>query len=172
MWNIPNLMSIVRLILAPVAAFLIYYDYQGYAIFALVIAGSFDILDGIIARKYNLVTEFGKLIDPLADKAMYALVLIAMVLTDQIVVWYVLLFILRDVLILIGTLSFSSKVHEIPQADKFGKLSIFINAMSIFLIICGVKEINGIFLLIPLILLYLSTINYILKGMDIIKNQK
>ena len=70
--NIPNKLTIVRVIMVPffVAAFLMdsVSDWAALALF--VIAGLTDTLDGMIARKYNMVTNFGKLMDPLADKLM------------------------------------------------------------------------------------------------------
>jgi cardiolipin synthase len=168
-WTIPNIMSLLRLALAPVIGHFIYHGNLGIAIVIAVFAGLLDIFDGIIARKYNLTSEFGKLIDPLADKVTYAFVLIAMILTEMVPIWYGILFISRDLLILNGSLFFSNKVKELPQADKFGKLSIFVNGMSLLLILCGVKFLNGPIMIVPLLLLYGSTINYFLNGLKKIK---
>jgi cardiolipin synthase len=168
-WTIPNIMSMIRFILAPVIGHLIYHQHLLWAIIIAFIAGMLDILDGIIARRYGMTSEFGKVIDPLADKVTYGFVVISMLLVGMLPLWYVFFFILRDLLLLLGGLIFSKKIDEVPQADKLGKYTIFVNAMSIFLILCGVKELNSIYLILPLTLLYVSTFNYFWKGFKKLK---
>lgn len=170
-WTIPNIMSVIRLFLAPVIAHCIYYDYHTFTIIFALIAGLLDIFDGIIARKYNKVSEFGKIIDPLADKVTYAFVVITMILKNLIPLWYGLLFVSRDLVILSGSIFFSKKVDRIPQADKFGKLAIFLNASLLFIILCGVKINSSYIFIILIIILYLSTFNYFLEGIKKIKNK-
>ena len=71
--NIPNLLSIFRMCLVPVFVVVFFSDSShayAYAAFVYALAGFTDILDGIIARKFNLITKLGKILDPLADKMM------------------------------------------------------------------------------------------------------
>lgn len=171
-WTIPNIMSMIRLALAPVVAHFIYYDQYTLAVIFALIAGLLDIFDGIIARKYEMISEFGKIIDPLADKITYAFVVITMLFKGLLPIWYVILFVARDLIILLGSLIFSKKIDQIPQADQIGKYSIFLNAILIFIILCGVRNIPSLFFVILILLLYLSTANYILKGIKMIKNKK
>lgn len=75
-WNVPNMLTIFRIVLIPVFVLLHHNGLQKAALAAFVIASLTDWLDGRIARKYNLVTDFGKLMDPLADKLMVCTALI------------------------------------------------------------------------------------------------
>ena len=97
-----NLLSLFRLFLAVPLWFLLdnfKYDYVRYITFFICIFGSItDILDGYLARKYNQVTEMGKIIDPLADKAVICLIIIKLYLIGEINSTYFLLIILRDVI--------------------------------------------------------------------------
>ena len=78
-WTIPNLLTMVRMLLIPVFwVLMLGYDLNGWALVVFMLATATDVIDGRIARKYNLITEFGKLFDPLADKMMVLSVLITM----------------------------------------------------------------------------------------------
>ena len=104
--NLPNILSIIRVILVPffIAALLLMQDipYWGRIVPTLIFAlASFtDFLDGKIARKYNLITDFGKFIDPLADKFMVFGALIALLVTDTdiapVLVWVSAIIMLRE----------------------------------------------------------------------------
>ena len=104
-WTLPNKLTVLRMILVPffVAALLI----QNGEIFALrmtalvlfLIASLTDLLDGKIARKYNLVTNFGKFMDPLADKLLVCSALICLVQLGQLPAWIVIIIISREFII-------------------------------------------------------------------------
>ncbi len=66
--TVPNLLSVIRIILVPVFAVLFYKDYLGWAVLALFLSALSDFLDGKIARRFNQVSELGKVLDPVADK--------------------------------------------------------------------------------------------------------
>ena len=78
-FSIPNILSMIRILLVPVFAILYFVkvkDHYLYAALVLLLSGASDVLDGIIARKFNMITAFGKLLDPLADKLTQAVVVI------------------------------------------------------------------------------------------------
>jgi len=78
-WTIPNVLTMVRMLLIPVFwVLMLGYDLNYWAMATFIIASLTDVIDGRVARKYNLITEFGKLFDPLADKMMVLSVLITM----------------------------------------------------------------------------------------------
>ena len=104
--NLPNRLTILRVLLIPVFVFFLladywgkYFDYIALAVF--IIASLTDMLDGMIARKYNLITNFGKFLDPLADKLMVIGVLIAMCASEMyavyrpVLVWATLIVVIR-----------------------------------------------------------------------------
>ena len=94
--NIPNALTIVRFILIP---FIVYYILTGQYIAGFVIltiSGLTDILDGFIARKFNFITNFGKLIDPLADKTTQIAVLASLTFKGIIPLWILLIVFLKE----------------------------------------------------------------------------
>ena len=92
--NLPNKLTLLRVILVPVFMAVLYLDFPGAAWVALaifIIASLTDLLDGKIARKYNLVTDFGKFADPLADKMLTTAALLWFVEAGQMPAWALLI---------------------------------------------------------------------------------
>ena len=79
-WNVPNVLTMIRLLLIPVYWVLMSRDYYYTALAVYVVASLTDLADGYIARKYNQITNFGKLMDPLADKLMVLSVMLSLVI--------------------------------------------------------------------------------------------
>ena len=100
--NIPNILTIIRILLIP---FILDAIYKGNYILGIVlftISGITDVLDGFIARKFNLISNFGKLIDPLADKLTQIAVLMALVYTKIIPLWILVIVIVKELIMVIG----------------------------------------------------------------------
>ena len=102
--NLPNKLTIFRVILIPFfVVFMLapicpgYANYIAVAIF--IVASLTDLLDGKIARKYNLVTDFGKFMDPLADKLLVCAAMICLIETGQLAAWIVIVIISREFII-------------------------------------------------------------------------
>lgn len=97
--NLPNKLTLLRIILAPVFLAVLYWGFPGadYAALAIfIIASLTDLLDGKIARKYNLVTDFGKFADPLADKILVVAALLWFVERGRMPAWMVMIVITRE----------------------------------------------------------------------------
>ena len=97
--NLPNKLTLLRIILIPVFMVVLYWGFPGanYVALAIFIVASFtDLLDGKIARKYNLITDFGKFADPLADKMLVTAAMIWFVENGQMPGWALLIVILRE----------------------------------------------------------------------------
>ena len=97
--NLPNKLTLLRIILIPVFMVVLYWGFPGatYAALAIfIIASLTDMLDGKIARKYNLVTDFGKFADPLADKMLVTAAMLWFVETGQMPAWMLLIVICRE----------------------------------------------------------------------------
>ncbi|HYE83569.1 MAG TPA: CDP-alcohol phosphatidyltransferase family protein [Clostridia bacterium] len=124
--NIPNALTIIRLLLIPG---FVYYFYSPMeygikaAIVIFVVAGLTDILDGFIARKYNLITRLGIVLDPLADKLMLLTVLISITLKNQIPFWIIVVVAIKETLLLMGAITLFNDHDIVVPANKFGKLS-------------------------------------------------
>ena len=82
-WNVPNALTMIRALLIPVYWVLFIHDHKYWALAVFIIASLTDIADGYIARKYNLVTDFGKLMDPLADKLMVLSVMLSLAIRNM-----------------------------------------------------------------------------------------
>jgi cardiolipin synthase (CMP-forming) len=102
--NLPNLISLGRLLLVPVAIWLIISGGYGAAFWVLVAAGISDALDGFIAKRFDQRTRIGALLDPAADKAMLVSIYVTLGMAHQLWTWLVILVVFRDALIVVGFL--------------------------------------------------------------------
>ncbi len=94
--NLPNQLTMLRIILIPVFIVVLMMGYYYWAAAIFVIASATDALDGYIARKYNLVSNFGKLMDPLADKLLVVSALVCLVELGDIAAWMVVIILARE----------------------------------------------------------------------------
>lgn len=134
--HIPNALTILRFILIP---FIVIACAQGeyiLTIILLTISGLTDILDGTIARKYNLITDFGKLMDPLADKATQIALLTTLFLKGIIPIWIVAIVVLKEFCMVSGA-SFLYGKELVVSSKWYGKLAtvLFYIAMVISLLV-------------------------------------
>ncbi len=102
--NIPNSLTIFRILLIPVFVGLLVYERYGYCLGVLLLAGLTDGLDGIIARVANQRTQLGALLDPLADKLLLSSGFITLAILHLIPLWAVILVVSRDLILITGTL--------------------------------------------------------------------
>lgn len=137
--SIPNILCYIRLLLIPV--FVILYikaeTQSEYfrAAFIVLIASFTDFLDGFIARKFNMVTEFGKLLDPVADKLMqFALLFVLLVKTNYIYI-LVIIFLIKEITMAILGYVFLKKGKKLDGAKWFGKVSTAVFYFTMFILI-------------------------------------
>ncbi len=120
--HIPNILTIIRFLLIPI---IIFYVFTGNYILAFVffsISGLTDIADGFIARKFNLISNFGKLMDPLADKLTQIATLTSLVLTNIIPIWILLIVLLKEFIMICGA-SFLYGKDVVVYSKWYGKLA-------------------------------------------------
>ena len=138
-------------------------NYKYYSIFIIIYIVLSDVLDGFYARKSNVVTDLGKVIDPVADKISFITVLVYLINTFgfPFFLFFILLSI-RDIVLLIFTLYFILYTDYVPQANSIGKLFIFV---CVLMIIFHIYELNilisNILFFLSIILLLFSTVIYI-----------
>ncbi len=126
--SIPNLLSLLRLLLVPVFLWLLLSDYLVWALVVLALAGASDWLDGVIARKFNQITELGKVLDPAADRLYIFATLIGLTLNGNIPLWLAVVIIARDVMLLLVYPMLASHgygplpVHFLGKAGTFALL--------------------------------------------------
>lgn len=137
--SIPNILCYIRLLLIPVFVIL-YIKAQTqseyfFAAFVVLIASLTDFLDGFIARKFDMVTEFGKLLDPVADKLMqFALLFVLLVKTDYIYI-LVVIFLIKEITMAIAGYTFFKKGKKLDGAKWFGKVSTAVFYLTMFVLI-------------------------------------
>ena len=120
--HIPNILTILRFIFIPI---ILYFIFTGNYILGIVfftISGITDVLDGFIARKFNLVSNFGKLMDPLADKLTQISVLACLVKVEIIPFWILVIVILKELLMVVGA-SFLYGKDVVVYSKWYGKLA-------------------------------------------------
>ena len=101
--NIPNSLTIIRILLVPVYIGFMTYGAYGFALLALLMAGLTDAIDGPIARKLNQRTRLGTVLDPLADKLLLTSGFMTLSILHLVPSWLVILVVSRDVILLLGT---------------------------------------------------------------------
>ncbi len=111
MHNIPNLITLARILLVPLTVWLIISEAYGAAFLAFVVAGASDGIDGFLARHFNWRTELGAYLDPLADKSLLVSVYVTLGFLKEVPAWLVITIVSRDVLI-IGAVLLSRLMHK------------------------------------------------------------
>lgn len=174
-----NLISLLRMFLAiPLWIVLDNYEDATYRYIAFGIcsfAAFTDMLDGYLARKFNEVTEFGKIIDPLADKVAMAAVVIKLFLVGAIPSLYFWVIILRDLFIFLGGLYVSKKIGRVLPSNKLGKATVLNIGFVILLILIGVPDTNSFFQVFyysSIVLIFASLAGYVLRAVEFIKREK
>ena len=178
--NLPNKLTTFRVILIPFFVFFMLAPnmtginhYIAAAIF--IVASLTDLLDGKIARKYNLVTNFGKFMDPLADKLLVCSAMICLIQTGQLAAWIVVIIIARE-FIISGLRLIASDNGVVIAASYWGKFKTTFQMLMVIVLILNVQmpffQILGkILTYAALILTVVSLIDYIVKNKDVLKEQ-
>ena len=178
--NLPNKLTTFRVILIPFFVFFMLAPdmtginhYIAAAIF--IVASLTDLLDGKIARKNNLVTNFGKFMDPLADKLLVCSAMICLIQTGQLAAWIVVIIIARE-FIISGFRLIASDNGVVIAASYWGKFKTTFQMLMVIVLILNVQmpffQILGkILTYAALILTVVSLIDYIVKNKDVLKEQ-
>ena len=170
-FNASNSLSFFRLLLV-IPAWIAFNNFDHniarYSVAAIgILATITDILDGYLARKLNQITEFGKVIDPLADKVLIVFVVLNLFLIGEIPDYYFYLIVVRDLLILTGGLIVSKKLGKVLQSDYIGKATVLAISFTLLMILLNVDSASLPYLLLyylSIILIFVSLGNYILKA--------
>ena len=169
--NLPNKLTIFRVILVIPFVALMLNGYDLWAVAVFIIASLTDLLDGKIARKYNLITDFGKFMDPLADKLLVCAAMICLVEMGRLPAWMVMVIINRE-FIISGFRLVASDNGVVIAASYWGKFKTTFQMLMIIVLILnlgGVFDMIGLVLTwIALILTVVSLIDYLVKNKQVI----
>lgn len=165
--TIPNLLSIFRILLILPLAVNVWNDNLDIALLLVVLAFISDYLDGIIARHYNQISEWGKILDPLADKLSIGIMLIVLYLKQQVALWLVLIVVGRDIILLLGGFFVAEKYKHITPSDFIGKVTANMLALMVISYIFNIEILERIFTPIALVFVFLSCYSYWKNFIDI-----
>ena len=176
--NLPNKLTMFRVILIPFFVVFLLVDItpvdKWIALAVFIIASLTDMLDGKIARKYNLVTNFGKFMDPLADKLLVCSALVCLVAVDRIPAWMVIVIIARE-FIISGFRLVASDNGVVIAASYWGKFKTTFQIIMICLMIADLPALHvvtQVVLWIAVILTVVSLIDYLVKNKSVMKENK
>ena len=174
--NLPNKLTLLRIILIPVFMGVLYWgfpgaDYVALAIF--VIASLTDMLDGKIARKYNLVTDFGKFADPLADKMLVTAAMLWFVEIGRMPAWALLIVIIREFAVS-GLRMVAADKGRVIAAGWSGKVKTASTMVCIVLMLIPpvAREISSLCVAVIVLTTIYSGVEYFIKNLDVLSGTK
>ncbi len=167
--NLPNKLTLARIIAVPF--FIVFYmkDMYWVSLIIFVLASLTDMADGKIARKYNLVTNFGKIMDPLADKILVYAAFTLMVANNVIPGWTLIIILFREFLVA-GVRTVAASKGTVIAADMAGKIKTFLQMFAVPCLI--IKTISPVFFYAGYVLFYASLVMTVISGANYcIKNK-
>jgi len=122
-WNVPNVLTLLRVLAAPLLAYFLMRGYYDYALYTFALAAATDALDGYIARHFHQYTEFGAALDPLADKLITLTCMLILTFQGLVPLWLTLAMVVRDSIIVAGAFAYHHLFGEIDiHPTWIGKL--------------------------------------------------
>lgn len=176
--NLPNKLTLFRVILIPFFVVFMLVNITGnadkwIALIIFIIASLTDLLDGKIARKYNLITDFGKFMDPLADKLLVCSALICLVSLSKIPAWIVIIIIARE-FIISGFRLIAADNGRVIAASYWGKFKTTFQMIMVILMIADISQLfilTQIIMYVALILTVVSLVDYLVKNKDVMSGE-
>ena len=163
-FTIPNMLSVVRLCLIPFITTTYTRGFETAALVLVVASGITDLLDGFIARRFGQISDLGKILDPLADKLTMAAVVFALLLRHPQIWLIMVVLVVKESLMLVGSYVLIKKGARPAQAKMFGKLSTAYLYFVLFVLMLSdvLEHYKGMVLLSPLTIWILSGIACVL----------
>ncbi|WP_456095701.1 CDP-diacylglycerol--glycerol-3-phosphate 3-phosphatidyltransferase [Peptostreptococcus sp.] len=172
--NLPNKLTVFRICMVPLFMLFIYLPIPGKYLISLIIfalAAITDALDGKIARKYNLVTDFGKFMDPLADKLLVIAALTCMIKPGLVPAWIVVVIVARELAVSIMR-AIAAADGKVIAAGNSGKLKTVTQMLAIVFLLLGAYTDASIILKIGTILIYIAAILTLYSGYEYFSKNK
>ena len=174
--TLSNLLSLLRAFLAIPFLLIMLSSMPSAKVWGCVliaVAALTDKLDGVLARKYHQTTEWGRILDPLADKVDVAAAVVVLLLTKSLPLWFVGLVFGRDVLILLGGLYVKSTRGVVLASNEAGKWTVGLITLTIFLLLLGVHSLlTDIMIAVTSMMLLISFGLYVSRFVDLVKNSR
>lgn len=122
-WNVPNVLSLFRLVLVPFIAVTYLRGETVMAVIALMVSGATDVIDGFVARHFNQITDLGKILDPLADKLTQMTVAVCLVFNDLNLLPLLVICVIKELCQMVGGLLLLGKDDVIRGSKWYGKVA-------------------------------------------------
>lgn len=170
--NLPNKLTVARMVAVPIFIVVLMYGYYYAAAIIFILASFTDMLDGKIARKYNLVTNFGKIMDPLADKLLVMSALVCLVELGDVPAWMVIAILAREFTVT-GLRTVAASQGIVIAAGMSGKIKTVTQMVAVTLIL--LKNWPFTYFNVPVadIMLWISVIMTIYSGIEyIVQNRQ
>ena len=172
--NLPNKLTLLRICLIPVFVIVMLSQMNNFFLISCIIfilASITDFLDGRIARKHNLVTDFGKFMDPLADKLLVLSALICMIEYNLVAGWMVIIIVARELTVSILR-EIAADNGKVIAASGGGKIKTTSQMIAIILLLIGANYSNETIVFIGTIAMYIATIFTLYSGIDYLYKNK
>ncbi|MBP1751213.1 MAG: hypothetical protein H6Q57_49 [Geobacteraceae bacterium] len=135
--NLPNSITLLRLLLVPLIIYLLLEGNFQSALWLFLLAGISDALDGFIARRFDMRTELGATLDPIADKVLVVSMVFALFLQGLLPIWLMIVVVCRDLIIAGGAIAWRCAIGHVDMAPTIvSKVNTFLQVMLIFLVLC------------------------------------
>lgn len=141
--QIPNIITVIRLLLVVPVGFCLYSERYGEALVLFFIAGLSDGIDGFLARRFNWHSRFGAIADPLADKLLLVTAFLLLALTGQVPLWLVVMVFARDIIIVTGGLFYHYLVGPYEMSPTWlGKLTTFLQITYVLMVMLSLAGVT------------------------------
>jgi len=174
-FTISNLLSISRALLAIPFVLVMLSEYPSARMWGgliMFVAALTDKYDGVLARKFNQTTEWGKILDPLADKIAVGAVVLVLLHLHDIPLWLVVVVLGRDILIFIGGMYIKATRGVVLPSNETGKWAVGIISLTLFLMVLDLHSwVIDVLLCISVLLLALSFVLYIKRFIEVLKQR-
>lgn len=173
--NVPNILTILRIFLVPIYLIIFFSNIENRVLIAglvFILAGITDVLDGRIARKYNLQTKLGTVLDPFADKLMTFAILISFTYSNLIPPWILVAIGLKEVLMIAGgAVLYLSKGNQVLPSNRYGKVAtLFFYAATLSIVFRLPDLVSMALFFLTVILNILAFFNYLQIYLEMRKN--
>lgn len=169
--NIPNFLTLIRLLIVPIFGYMMYIESYFSAAILFIVAWLTDILDGFIARKFNMVTDTGKVVDPLADKLIIVTALVFLFIKDRIHIAALLIVVAKELLMGLGGILLYKNKKKVSGANWYGKVA---SAFIYFAIVMSIMDwkYSDLFIVIAVVSTLFALLMYIRKYLMLSKDSE
>ncbi|HYE83921.1 MAG TPA: CDP-diacylglycerol--glycerol-3-phosphate 3-phosphatidyltransferase [Clostridia bacterium] len=172
--NLANKITMIRILMIPVFIVFMLMDFTYHmeaALAVFLLASLTDKLDGHIARKYNMITDFGKFMDPLADKLLVTGAFVVLIQLGRIEAWIVFVILAREFAVT-GLRSLAAAQNVIIAASNYGKIKTVTQIIAIIILLLGNYPFSLIKLPMDIVMVYATLVITVLSGVDYFAKNK